>query len=86
MVGLDEEEEEVEEDNIKAKENPLSIDDSEYKCPMKLLEPEPQPDNANDRIAIPKTLNDPVPEAAAQVPGEECVSVFDIKKKMLDID
>ena len=46
VVGLDEEEEE--EDNIKAKENPISNDDSEYKCPMKLLEPDQDPNNAND--------------------------------------
>merc|ERR1711974_263889 len=75
---------EGEEENVKAKEIPISNDNSEFKCSMKLLEPDQNSDNANDRIAPPKTLNNSVPEAVPQVPGEECVSVFDIKKKMLD--
>ena len=85
VVGLDEDEEQEEEgENIKTKENPNSNDDSESKCSMKLLEPdhpEQDTDNANDRIPTPKTLNSSLPEAA---PREESVSVFDIKKKMLD--
>merc|ERR1711874_954167 len=71
-------------ENIKTKENPNSNDDSESKCSMKLLEPdhpEQDADNANDRIPTPKTLKSSPQEAA---PREESVSVFDIKKKMLD--
>ena len=83
VVGLDEEEE-----NIKAKETPISPDDSEYKCSMKLVEPDRDQDanNANDRITTPKSLNNSqpkaVPEDVPPVPGADCV--YDIKKKMLD--